>query len=195
MFSPETYIGRRNQLKEKMQSGLVLFLGHRQSPINFPDFTYDFRQDSSFLYFWGLNFPDLAGIMDLDNGQETIFGSDLTTEDMLWNGPQTPLAESCRLCGVDQFMAIEKLGDVLQEAMAKGRKVHYLPQYRPANLLKIFELLGIHPNMAAAHVSLPLIRAVVAIRSIKTDDEIPSGSLAGGQGSGGRHEIFRIDER
>jgi len=172
MFSPETYTSRRNQLKEKMPPGLVLFLGHEQSPINFPDMAYDFRQDSSFLYFWGLNFPGLAGLIDLDSGQETIFGNDLTTEDMLWNGPQTTLAESCRLCGVDQFMAFEKLGGVLQEAMARGRKIHYLPQYRSVNRLKIFELLGIHPNLAAAHVSLPLIQAVVAMRSIKTDEEI-----------------------
>jgi Xaa-Pro dipeptidase len=172
MFSPETYISRRNQLKEKMQSGVVLFLGHAQSPINFPDAAYPFRQDSSFLYFWGLNFPGLAGIIDLDSGQETIFGTDLTTEDMLWNGDQPTLAESCRRCGVDQCLAYEKLGDELQRAMARGRKIHYLPQYRSANLLKVFELLGIHPNLAAAHVSVPLIQAVVAIRSLKTDEEV-----------------------
>jgi Xaa-Pro dipeptidase len=172
MFSPETYINRRHQLKERMPSGVVLFLGHEHSPINFPDVAYPFRQDSSFLYFWGLNFPGLAGLMDLDSGQETIFGSELTTEDMLWNGIQPTLAESCRRCGVDRFMALERLGEVLRQAMTQGRKIHYLPQYRPANRLKIFELLGIHPNLSAAHVSLPLIQAVVAIRSIKTDQEI-----------------------
>ena len=100
MFPPETYIERRRELREKVSRGLILIPGNHESPMNFPDNTYPFRQDSSFLYYFGLNRPGLVALMDLDENREWMFGDDMTAEDTLWTGPQKALRQLCEKVGV-----------------------------------------------------------------------------------------------
>ncbi|MBN2129469.1 MAG: aminopeptidase P N-terminal domain-containing protein, partial [Sedimentisphaerales bacterium] len=102
MFPVETYIERRERLRTQIDSGLVLLLGNALSSMNYVDNTYPFRQDSSFLYFFGLDEPDLAAVIDVDDGTVCVFGDDLTVEDIVWTGPQRPLREKCERCGVAQ---------------------------------------------------------------------------------------------
>jgi len=172
MFPVETYIQRRKRLQAQIDSGLVLFLGNALSPMNYVDNTYPFRQDSSFLYFFGLDEPDLAVVIDADDGSACVFGDDLTVNDIIWMGPQTPLREKCQRCGVAQTAPSRELESVLKKALAQERPVHFLPQYRPENVLKIRSLLGIEPEAVASRVSEPLIRAVVQQRSLKSSEEI-----------------------
>jgi len=172
MFSASTYIERRRRLKEDLKSGVLLFLGNDQSPINYPDNVYAFRQDSSFLYFWGIDLPGLAAIIDIDQGRETVFGRDLTIEDIIWGGPQTRLKDHCQAAGLEDHSAPDQLEGFLQAAMQTGRPVHFLPQYRPENLIKIQRLLGLNVAVANQHVSPAFIKAVVSQRSIKTAEEI-----------------------
>ncbi len=172
MFPEAVYMQRRARLQEQVDSGLLLFLGNDFSPINFDDNCYPFRQDSSFLYLFGLDEPGLAAVIDLDNGSECVFGNDLTVEQIVWTGPQRPLREKCEPVGVTETAPANSLEPALAEAVQKGRKVHFLPQYHPANILKIHHLLGVAPEAVQAHVSEPLIRAVVAQRSIKSSEEI-----------------------
>jgi Xaa-Pro aminopeptidase len=172
MFGPDVYIKRRKRLQTNVQSGLILFLGNEESPMNYPDNPYSFRQDSSFLYFFGLDFPGLAAVIDIDQGTECIFGNDLTVDDIIWMGPQPTLKEKCEKVGVSQSAPSEKLADTLKEAVNKGREIHFQPQYRAENVLKIQKFLGIHPDEIQQHVSVKLIKAVVAQRSIKSEEEI-----------------------
>ncbi|MBL7186774.1 MAG: aminopeptidase P family protein [Phycisphaerae bacterium] len=172
MFAPSVYIGRRKRLRNDIGSGLILFLGNEQSPINYPDNQYPFRQDSTFLYFFGLDCPGLAAIIDADQGIECVFGDDLTVDDIIWTGPQPPLQEKCQKAGVSETAALDQLQLVLDRAVAQDRQIHLLPQYRPENILKIQQLLAIHPAVIQDHVSESLVQAVVAQRSIKSDDEI-----------------------
>jgi Xaa-Pro aminopeptidase len=172
MFGPDVYIRRRKRLQTNVQSSLVLLLGNEESPMNYPDNPYPFRQDSSFLYFFGLDSPGLAAIIDIDQGRECIFGDDITVDDIIWMGPKPRLKEKCEKVGVSQSAPSEKLDDTLKEALRQGRKIHFLPQYRADNLLKIGKLLGIHPDEIQQHVSVKLIKAVVAQRSIKSEEEI-----------------------
>jgi len=172
MFSPDIYVERRNRLKEQIQSGLILFLGNEESPMNYPDNQYSFRQDSSFLYYFGLDFPSLAAIIDIDRDKEVIFGDDLTIDDIIWMGPQPALSERAQEVGVHETARIDKLQVVLEKAVQQGSEIHFLPQYRAENVLKIERLLGTHPTVVQEHVSESLIRAVVAQRSLKSKEEI-----------------------
>ena len=172
MFAADVYIERRRRLKEQIQSGLILFLGNEESPMNYPDNQYPFRQDSSFLYFFGLDCPSLAAIIDVDRNKEAILGDDLTIVDIIWAGPQPVLSERSKAAGISETAGLDKLQSILEQAVQQGRDIHFLPQYRAQNTLKIAELLDISPLRVQEHVSEALIRAVVAQRSIKSNQEI-----------------------
>jgi len=172
MFAEKVYIERRKRLKEQVGSGIILLLGNDQSPMNYPDNQYPFRQDSSFLYFFGLDFPGLAAIIDVDQDKEAVFGNDLTVDDIIWMGPQPSLREKCQRTGISETAALDRLQGSLKKIVGQNREIHFLPPYRAQSTLKIAELLEIAPAQVHDYVSEPLIRAVVAQRSIKTEDEI-----------------------
>lgn len=172
MFSKETYIQRREKLRKSVSSGLILLLGNDESPMNYADNGYHFRQDSSFLYFFGLSHPYLAGVLDCESGDDIIFGNDLTIDDFVWMGPQPTIARQALEVGVTKSADISSLVSLLEEATEKGRKIHFLPPYRSENKIKLFEWLGIHPNETKTRASLELILGVVNQRNYKSPDEI-----------------------
>lgn len=170
MFSKETYIARRRALKERLGSGLALLLGNDESGMNYADNTYDFRQDSSFLYYFGLPYAGLAAVIDIDNDREIIFGDELTIDDIVWMGAQPTLHEKASMAGIADIRPSAQLKDYLQEAAGKGRNVMYLPTYRAEHQVKLMHLLGVKPDEEKP--SVDFIKAVVAQRSYKTDEEI-----------------------
>jgi Xaa-Pro aminopeptidase len=172
MFSKEIYINRRNSLRNKIGSGLALFLGNDDSPMNFADNCYHFRQDSSFLYYFGLQHAGFAAIMDFDEGKDYIFGNDLTIDDVVWMGPQPTVKEMAHEVGVHHSGSMSDLMEMLRTARNKNRTVHFLPPYRAANKLKLFEWLDVHPNSAQSEASIDLIKAVVAQREVKSEEEL-----------------------
>jgi len=172
MFEAQIYIARRQRLREQVGSGLILLLGNEESPMNYTDNTYHFRQDSSFLYFFGLDTPGLAAVIDADAGTESVYGDDLTVEDFVWTGYQPSLAESSALAGVSQTGTKSGLSELLARSQASGRKIHFLPPYRAENRQKLWRWLSISPENAAREASVDLIKAVVAQRSIKAPEEI-----------------------
>lgn len=169
-FPKETYIERRNQLKKKMGSGVLLFLGNEESSSNFKDNWYPFRQDSSFLYFFGLNMPGLAAIIDIDQDLEIIFGDNLTTVEVIWQGAHPPLSELAKAVGIEITQAKSDLPKLLKK-IANGQ-IHFLPPYRPENTQKIAEWLQTPIQEISSQASVDFIKAVVALRSIKTEEEI-----------------------
>jgi len=172
MFAEKVYIERRKRIREQVGSGIILFPGNEESAMNYADNPYPFRQDSSFLYFFGLDFPSLAAVIDIDEDKEIVFGNDLTVDDIIWMGPQPSLRERCEKAGISETASLDKLQTVLNRAVDQRRKIHYLPPYRTGKVLKIQRMLGVIPSEIPSHVSEPLIKAVVAQRSIKTEDEI-----------------------
>lgn len=172
MFSAKTYTQRRQELKKKLGQGILLFLGNQDSPMNYADNGYHFRQDSSFLYYFGLDFAGLAAVIDLDEDQEIIFGNELTIDDIVWMGTQPTLREKGLLVGISNTAPSEQLAGVLRKAVSAGRPVHFLPPYRAENKIILFELLGIPPAQQAEKASVELIQAVVSQRSYKSDEEI-----------------------
>jgi Xaa-Pro aminopeptidase len=178
MFDKKTYVQRREKLKKQIGSGLIIFPGNENSPMNYPANEYQFRQDSSFLYFFGLDFNGLVGLIDVDNDEETIFGYDFTVDDIVWMGPQEKLSQKAHKVGAANAEPTEKLDEKIKEAIKQGRKIHFLTQYRHDNIIKIEQLTGIHNSLVNDYASKELIKAVVAQRSIKSDKEIEQIEMA-----------------
>ena len=172
MFETSVYKNRRARLKEKVKSGLVLILGNGEAPANYTDNTYKFRQDSSFLYFFGLNQPGFPGVIDIDSGDEYIFGNDVDMDDIIWMGPQPSVKDMAARVGVSKTAPFARLADCMKTAISQGRRIHFLPPYRFRNMLLLEELLGIRPALVKNYASLELIKAVVDLRSVKEPCEI-----------------------
>ena len=172
MFETSVYKNRRARLKEKVKSGLVLILGNGEAPANYTDNTYKFRQDSSFLYFFGLNQPGFAGVIDIDSGDEYLFGNDVDMDDIIWMGPQPSVKDMAARVGVSKTAPFARLADCMKTAISQGRRIHFLPPYRFRNMLLLEELLGIRPALVKNYASLELIKAVVELRSVKEPCEI-----------------------
>ncbi|PWL80172.1 MAG: Xaa-Pro aminopeptidase [Prevotellaceae bacterium] len=172
LFSKSTYVERRNELKKLVGSGLIVLFGNNDSPANYPSNTYKFRQDSSFLYYFGLHRNGLVGVIDVDNDREYLVGDEIDIEDIVWYGSVTSVAEMAEMTGVARTAAMRELPAIVESAKAQGEEVHFLPPYRFDNQIQIMNLLGIHPSQQKAAASLKLIAAVVKMRTTKTEEEI-----------------------
>ncbi|MBN1481823.1 aminopeptidase P family protein [candidate division KSB1 bacterium] len=172
MFESDIYVQRRELLKKELQGGIVLFLGNGESPMNYADNPYSFRQDSTFLYYFGLDTPGLAAIMDIDEDLEIFYGYDYTVDDIVWMGPQLSLQERAERVGIKKSAPEENLTNAVTSALNRGRLVHVLPPYRDEHRIKIASLLHLNIDTAEHYVSEPLIKAVVAQRSVKSAEEI-----------------------
>ncbi len=172
MFPANTYIERRQKLKELVGSGLIFLPGNNDSSRNYPAEVYKFRQDSNFLYYFGLDYQGLAGIIDIDNNKEILFGDDRDLDDVVWMGPDDPMTEKAAKVGISDVKTSAELSGYLRQAQSSGQKIHYLPQYRHDLIIRFDEMLGIRPADNKAGVSAELVDAVIKMRSIKTDEEI-----------------------
>jgi Xaa-Pro aminopeptidase len=170
MFPEQTYINRRNQLRSQFESGVLQFIGNDESGMNYEDNTYHFRQDSTFLYYFGLSKPGLFAIMDIAEGNDYIFGDDFTIDSIVWMGPQPTISELASTVGVERTGTISQFTDKIN-SYHKGT-VHYLPPYRPEHQIKLMRFLGISPAESSAKASIPLITAVGEQRNIKSEEEI-----------------------
>jgi len=172
MFQAEVYVQRRKILCEKIGAGLILFFGNDESPMNYPDNTYHFRQHSSFLYYFGIDFPSLAAIIDVDNDRQIVFGDDFTIDDIVWRGSQPTISERASQSGITETQPLVKLFTILKEAQASRKVIHFLPPYRPENKIKLLRYLNIRPDEVNLNSSSDLVRAVISQREIKSAEEI-----------------------
>lgn len=172
LFSKDTYVQRRRELCWMVGQGLIVLFGNNDSPMNYPANAYKYRQDSSFLYFFGQHRNGLAGVLDAESGREILVGDEIDIDDIVWYGSVTSVAEMAVETGVGETAPMAKLAELVAEARAQGRKVHFLPPYRHDTMIQLFDLLGIHPSEQRAAASLDLIRAVVSLRSVKSEEEI-----------------------
>lgn len=173
MFSKDTYIKRREQLCRLINNGIVLLFGNNESPCNYPANAYaPFRQDSSFLYYFGLQEIGLIGVIDTETNEEWLLGNDVDVEDIVWYGSVPTMVSLSESVGVRNSAPLEKIHDIVKDATEKKRKIHFLPPYRHDNQILLMDLLGIHPSKQREAASLEFINAVVEMRSRKSDDEI-----------------------
>ena len=182
MFEKSVYENRRRKLKSKISGGIALIPGNEESPMNYADNPYHFRQDSTFLYFFGLDFPGLAGIIDFDSGEDYIFGDDADIDDIIWMGPQQKIAEKALRSGVNKTAPVSKMQEFIDDVIKLGRRVHFLPPYRGENIIKLEKLTGISVREIHDYCSMELIRAVIDLRSVKESCEIDEIKIACGLG-------------
>ena len=173
MFDKKTYVSRRAKLKELVKNGIIILFGNNESPCNYPsNGYYPFRQDSSFLYYFGLNRDGLVGVIDIDNNTETLVGNDIDIEDIVWYGSVDSVRDMADSVGVAETAPMKSLKTICNDAMRQKRRIHFLPPYRYDIKLQIFDLLGIHPGQQKESASMELINAVVKMRSTKEQQEI-----------------------
>lgn len=172
MFSRNTYIERRKQLAKDVKDGIILILGNSDAPFNYLANIYTFRQDSSFRYFFEYNLADLAGVIDANSSEDYLFGDDVEIDDIIWTGPVASIKERADKIGVKNSGSRKDLANFLQEAILKGRKIHFLPPYRTENRNLLSSLLFIKKDHVEKFASLELRKAIVKQRSIKSLEEV-----------------------
>src|SRR5688572_20206130 len=156
LFNASVYKARRNALMQKMGSGLLLFPGATEQPYNYKANTFPFRQDSTFLYYFGISQPGLAGVIDADNGISILYGHEADIEEVVWMGPQPSMAEKIAHIGAEQHASLEKLSENL-----KGKNVHYLPPYHADRILYLSKLLEKSIDEIQKEHSPSLVHAVI----------------------------------
>jgi len=172
MFDKSIYTERREILKKDVKSGIVLIAGNREVAFNYPANTYSFRQDSNFLYFFGINQPNLVGLIDIDNNKDYIFGDDVDMDDIIWMGFQPSIKDRAAKIGVENTAPLLSLFDIVNNAIKLGRKIHFTSPYRGETTMFLSDLTGINNNNIKNYVSVELIKAIVKQRSIKSEIEI-----------------------
>lgn len=172
MFGIETYQNRQQQLLRQINSGIILIPGNDESPMNYTDNPYHFRQDSTFLYFFGIKRPGLVALLDTNDGSVAIYGDDFTVEDVVWMGNLPSISDQASLCGVSQTGSLEDLAKEVTKAVTRKELIHFLPQYRHHNILKLMKLTGMNARQVETGASEELIKAVVDQRIYKSAEEL-----------------------
>lgn len=172
MFSKEIYVQRRTELKRKVGHGLIILFGNNDSPNNYTSNPYRFRQDSCFLYYFGLKREGLVGVIDIDNNQDYIYGNDINIDDIIWYGYVPSVNELAREVGVTTTAPTKALKTMIDAAKAKGQTIHILPQYRHDLMIQLAEMMDDNPLQLGRYASAPLIKAIVDMRSVKQPEEI-----------------------
>lgn len=172
LFSKNTYVERRARLRQLVGHGLIVLMGNNESPMNYPSNTYKFRQDSSFLYFFGQHRDGLVGVIDADSGAETLLGDEIDIDDIVWYGEVTSVVQMAEECGVAHTAPMAALTEMVAQAQKADRKVHFLPPYRHETMIRLHDLLSIHPSQQRDAASQELIQAVIQLRLVKSAEEI-----------------------
>ncbi|MCP3932080.1 MAG: aminopeptidase P family protein [Bacteroidetes bacterium] len=172
MFATEIYQNRRKSLIDNIDTGIIIFLGNQESGMNYKDNPYSFRQDSTFLYYFGIDKPDLHAVIDIDSGNAIIFGNELSVDEIVWMGQQTTLKELAGRVGVSKLFPGNQMETYLKEAQSKGRKIHILPPYRPEHSIQLSNWLSVDLKGVSDFISEEFIKAVVNQRSIKGSEEV-----------------------
>jgi len=170
LFEKSVYVARREQLAKKLGSGLILFLGNNDSPMNYPANCYNFRQDSNFIYYFGLTLPSLAAIIDIDANRTILFGDDFTIDDIIWVGDQPSVQSLAEQVGISESLPMAKLEDYLTQNASK--KLHFTKPYRFDLQILLANLLKKNVNEVSTQYSVELHKAIVSMRSIKEDREV-----------------------
>ena len=172
MFSRDSYVNRRKNLIKGIDSGIILFLGNEESAMNYAGNTYHFQQDRTFLYYFGIDTPNMAAIIDVESGEEIIFGYDFQIDDIIWMGPQPTLKDLAEQIGAQKSAPIEKLSEYINKYKSQSRTIHYLPPYRAGQVIRLRDLLSIDEKTINEKSSQELIKPIIQQRLVKSSEEI-----------------------
>ncbi len=172
MFTKDIYENRRQELKKLVSDGIIIILGNADVSMSYPANIFEFRQDSSFLYYFGLSHPNYAGVIDVDNDKDYIFANDFDIDDIIWMGPQPSVKDLSAKVGVESTAEFSEFSILIKKAISEGKKIHYLPPYRAKNTILLADVLDMKVSDVKPNASEELIKASVKLRSIKSDIEV-----------------------
>ncbi len=172
MFEKEVYIERRRVLKEKLMKGIIIINGNEEAPRSYKDECYPFVQDSTFRYYFGMDVPNLIGVIDIDKNKEYIFGTDFTLDDIVWSGEQKLLKTFASEVGVNNFVEMKDFDNFIKSCKERRGRFHILPQYRGDNKLRVCKALEISPFDYDEYISYDFVKAVIEQRNTKSQKEI-----------------------
>jgi len=172
MFEKEVYIRRRQNLINKIDKGVIVIFGNKECSRNYKSNFYPFRQDSNFIYLFGIDYPDLIGLIDVESGKEIIYGDDPGLDDIIWMGPQISLSEKCKAAGINEARSLKAFYSDVRKITGEKRRIHYLPPYREQRRRQIEYYLNIKGDEADSSFSQELVKCLVDLRSVKTPVEI-----------------------
>lgn len=172
LFDKLVYSKRRQKLSAQVGKGIILLMGNEDSSMNYADNTYPFRQDSTFIYYGGIDIPGLAIVLDTETGEETLFGREAGIDDIIWTGALPSLQDLAAAVNIAKTRPYGELAAVIKSAAASGRRVHILPPYRPENKIRLSEWLEKPVSHLQEFASLELIKAVISQREIKDEHEV-----------------------
>lgn len=172
LFSSSTYVNRRKQLAKHVKSGIILLIGNNESPMNYQDNIYPYRQDSTFLYFFGLQKPKLAATIDCETGECSLFGDDPSIDEIVWTGPQKSLSELGEHVGISSTHAFDKVYDAIKKASSSNREVHFIDPYRHDHLILLADMLNYSIEKVKSSYSIKLIEGIVNQRLYKSEEEL-----------------------
>lgn len=172
MFDANVYIERRKRLKALFKSGVLIFVGNTELPMNYPQNIYHFRQDSTFLYFFGIDEPGLAAVIDIENDKEIIFGNDVEIEDVIWTGPLPLLKDKAAKVGISETDKFSEFAEYVIKSMDMEYKIHFLPPYNPNTKIFLSELMALDINHIKENVSMELTHRIIRLRSVKSAEEV-----------------------
>ena len=172
MFETEIYTERRQKLTDQIDNGVIIIFGNKECSRNYKANYYPFRQDSSFLYLFGIDYPDLIGLIDIDSGEEAIYGNDPGLDDIIWMGPQSSLSERCERTGIKTTKSLDKFSEDVHNIIEGKRRIHYLPPYREQRRQQIEYYLDIKGGEAYNKYSRELVNSLINLRSVKSLPEI-----------------------
>jgi len=172
MFDKEIYLQRRDYLTSKMGTGSILLLGNDEVGMNYQDNIYHFRQDSTFLYYLGVDRPGLAATIDVNSGNTTIFGTNPTIDDIVWTGPQKLLEDFAAESGVTDARPYSELNEHISSGIAEGEIYHFIPPYRYKHTIQLAEIFEKPVSWVKESFSLELTKSIVKQRLIKGPEEV-----------------------
>ena len=172
MFSAQIYSNRRKNLLSMVAKGLILIPGNHEAPCNYKGNTYRYRQDSTFSYFFGIDEPNLLGLIDVDENRQYLIGDNLEIEDIIWMGLQPSMTEKASSVGITQVLSHNDFQAYLSNAISKKRSIHFTSPYRAENAALLQNLLKISGRELDATISMELTKAIVSLRSVKSTEEI-----------------------
>lgn len=172
LFDKEVYTTRRQRLLEMFEDGILLIFGNTLQSMNYKSNTFPFRQDSNFLYFFGIDEPDLVGIIDIDEQESYLCGEDTSLEDAIWTGELPSVSELAKTIGIRKTLSNDELEAFIKKGIINKRRIHYLPTYTQRRIIQIAELLDIPYGDCGKYASLDLIKAIITLRSCKEPGEI-----------------------
>ena len=172
LFNSSTYINRRSQLANQVKTGIIILLGNNESPMNYEDNTYPFRQDSTFLYFFGLRKAKLVATIDCESGESKLYGDDPTIDEIVWTGPQKTLSELGEKVGVSSTHVFRKINEVIQNAIKSNQPIHFIKPYRHDQTILLADLLRCSIEKIETSYSLKLIEGIVNQRLYKSEEEL-----------------------